>query len=102
MYAQGVGSSGKIDSDGAVGTGGKRIFLYGYIIRHGTGTQSGAAFKDGGSGGTTLWHHTRSAQDTLGNVCDAYAFTKPLEFPSGLYVDLSGTDTEVYVIYQEL
>jgi len=73
--------------------------LLGYAIQHGTTTQSSVTFRDGGSGGTIKWVHSKEAVTAAGDATDKCIFSVPIVFSTDIYVALTGTGTKICVIY---
>jgi hypothetical protein len=71
-------------------------------VSHGTTTQSVVLFRDGAVDGDILVQISRSAQTAAGDIVDRQQFFKPISFPSGIYVHLSGgTGTSATVQWDE-
>jgi len=91
-----IGSQ-KITADGVIGTSGKKIRVYGFIIRAGSGGTSVVSIYDGTSTGGVLMDTINIATSTT----ERPMYCGGLYFGSGCYVDIDTNTSFVTAIYEQ-
>ena len=70
--------------------------LHGYIIYDGGSGDCTAEFKDGGSGGTSMWKDRTVTADAPQTML----FQEPIPFNTDIYCTIGGTSPTVYILYK--
>lgn len=90
-----IGSQ-KVTEDGAVGTSGKKITVYDFIVRAG-GSDTVVSVYSGTSASGTLMETINCAADTTARI----AYPEGLYFDSGCFVDVDANTSFVTVIFTQ-
>lgn len=91
-----IGSQ-KRTTDGVVGTSGKKIRLYGLIVRGGSGGATVVNVYDGTSTSGTLLDVINAAQDTTARIM----YAGGLSLQSGCFLDVDSNTSFVTAIYEQ-
>lgn len=91
-----IGSQ-KRTSDGVIGTSGKKIRLYGLVVRGGSGGATVVNVYDGTSTGGTLMDVVNAAQDTTTRAM----YAGGLQLPSGCFLDVDSNTDFVTAIFEQ-
>jgi hypothetical protein len=102
MMALKGGILGKVAASGSLSTtAGKQANLWGYSFVVGTATQATLTFRNGASGATILAYDANVAVTAAGDVTKVVMFPAPIRFTGGIYPVLAGTNTALYIYYEE-
>jgi hypothetical protein len=88
----------KLTAPGLVGTAGKAVIIYGYMIRSNINGDDQVYFYNGqNTSGTLLWDKVVQTDESVNNE-----FDNGYVFPSGAYVNFGSNISYVTVWYQQI